>query len=54
MEAGRLMLDKADELYAVWGGKPARGYGGTGDVVAEARARGLPVRVISPQGRTTR
>ncbi|GGM75780.1 hypothetical protein GCM10010106_22850 [Thermopolyspora flexuosa] len=50
MEAGRFMLDKADELYAVWDGKPARGYGGTADVVAEARARGLPVRVIWPEG----
>lgn len=50
MEAARLMLDKADELYAVWDGKPARGYGGTADVVAVARARGLPVRVIWPQG----
>ena len=50
MEASRFMLEKADELYAVWDGRPARGYGGTADVVAEARARGVPVRVIWPQG----
>ncbi|MEV5409256.1 hypothetical protein AB0K60_10530 [Thermopolyspora sp. NPDC052614] len=50
MEASHLMLDKADELYAVWDGKPARGYGGTADVVAEARARGLAVRIIWPEG----
>ncbi|GAA5083571.1 hypothetical protein HNP84_007739 [Thermocatellispora tengchongensis] len=50
MEASRFMLDQVDELYAVWDGRPARGYGGTADVVAEARARGVPVRVIWPEG----
>jgi hypothetical protein len=50
MAASRLMLDAADELYAVWDGQPARGYGGTADVVSYARERGLPVRVIWPCG----
>lgn len=50
MAAARVMLDLADELYAVWDGRPARGYGGTADVVAEARRRGIPVRVIWPEG----
>ncbi|MEV6982790.1 hypothetical protein AB0M95_16230 [Sphaerisporangium sp. NPDC051017] len=50
MEASKLMLDLADELYAVWDGQPARGYGGTADVVAEARSRGIRVRVIWPEG----
>jgi hypothetical protein len=50
MAASKLMVDAADELYAVWDGKPARGYGGTADVVAYARERGLPVRVIWPDG----
>jgi hypothetical protein len=44
------MLDHADRLFAVWDGKPARGYGGTADVVTEARNRGMPVRVIWPDG----
>ncbi|AHH18973.1 hypothetical protein NONO_c41890 [Nocardia nova SH22a] len=44
------MLDEADELFAVWDGKPARGYGGTTDVVAVARERGLPVTVVWPEG----
>ncbi|WP_198036875.1 hypothetical protein [Nocardia sp. BMG51109] len=44
------MLDDADELFAVWDGKPARGYGGTADVVAVARQRGMPVTVIWPDG----
>jgi hypothetical protein len=42
MAAGKLMVDKADELYAVWDSKPARAYGGTADVVAYARERGIP------------
>jgi hypothetical protein len=50
MAASRLMVDEADELYAVWDGKPARSYGGTADVVAYARERGIPVRVIWPGG----
>jgi hypothetical protein len=50
MEASRAMLARADRLFAVWDGKPARGYGGTADVVAEARQRAIPVTVIWPQG----
>jgi hypothetical protein len=50
MAASKLMVDEADELYAVWDGKPARAYGGTADVVAYARERGIPVRVIWPDG----
>ncbi|MGW4642152.1 hypothetical protein ACWEN6_26800 [Sphaerisporangium sp. NPDC004334] len=50
MEGSKLMLDLAEELYAVWDGKPARGYGGTADVVAEARRRGIEVHVIWPDG----
>jgi hypothetical protein len=50
MAASKLMIDAADELYAVWDGQPARGYGGTADVVAYARERGKPVHVIWPSG----
>jgi hypothetical protein len=50
METSSAMLDRADGLFAVWDGKPARGYGGTADVVAEARHRGIPVTVIWPEG----
>ncbi|MFF4619567.1 hypothetical protein [Nonomuraea jabiensis] len=49
MEAASILED-ADLLFAVWDGQPARGYGGTADVVAEARRRGVPVRVIWPEG----
>ncbi len=50
MAASKLMIDHSDELYAVWDGKPARGYGGTADVVAYARAHGTSVHVIWPPG----
>ena len=50
MEASNAMLERADRLFAVWDGKPARGYGGTADVVAEARRRGLGVTIICPEG----
>jgi hypothetical protein len=50
MEASRRMFDQADELVAVWDGQPARGYGGTADVVAESKERGITVRIIWPEG----
>jgi hypothetical protein len=50
MAASRFMINEADELYAVWDGRPARGHGGTADVVAYARERGVPVLVIWPDG----
>jgi hypothetical protein len=52
MRASERMLDLADELLAVWDGKPARGYGGTADVIAAARQRRMAVQVIWPPGAT--
>jgi hypothetical protein len=46
MEASLRMIERADKLIAIWDGKPARGYGGTADVVNAARAAGLQVTVI--------
>jgi|SRR5450755_1135646 hypothetical protein len=50
MTASKLMIDTADELYAVWDGQSARAYGGTADVVTYAREHGTPVHVIWPDG----
>ncbi len=50
MDASRYLIEQADALLAVWDGKPARGYGGTADVVEAARERGVPVAVIWPDG----
>ncbi len=50
MAASKLMIDSADELFAVWDGQPARAYGGTADAVAYARQRHIPIRLIWPPG----
>jgi hypothetical protein len=50
MAAAELMTSLVGELLAVWDQRPARGFGGTADVVAHARDRGRPVRVIWPPG----
>lgn len=44
--AGRFILERIDVLIALWDGKPPKGRGGTGQMVAEARIRGLPVAWI--------
>ncbi|MGH3828953.1 MAG: hypothetical protein ACRDRS_00655 [Pseudonocardiaceae bacterium] len=50
MAASELMIAMVSELLAVWDQQPARGYGGTADVVTRARDRGRRVRVIWPDG----
>lgn len=44
--ASREILDVADAMIFVWDGKPARGIGGTGETVADARDRCVPHRII--------
>jgi hypothetical protein len=50
MDASIEMLKRADLLFAVWDGQPARSFGGTADVVAHAQKIGIPVVVIWPEG----
>lgn len=52
MDGSLRMLEEADALLAVWDGKPARGYGGTADIVEAARERGVPLTVLWPEGAT--
>ncbi|MFE7117800.1 hypothetical protein ACFU99_20525 [Streptomyces sp. NPDC057654] len=52
MEGSEILVGLADLVVAVWDGKPARGYGGTADVVAYAERNGVPVRVLWPEGAT--
>ena len=52
MDASRRMLGYVDQLLAVWDGKPARGFGGTADVVRLAGDLGLTVTVLWPSGAT--
>jgi hypothetical protein len=41
--AGRQVVARCDVLVALWDGLPARGQGGTAEIVEEARARGVPL-----------
>lgn len=50
MAAGLRLVDECDALLAIWDGFPAEGLGGTGDVVAYAGRRGVPMHVVWPQG----
>ena len=50
LAAGQALVDRCDHLFAVWDGRPARGLGGTADIVDYARARGLPVTVLWVEG----
>lgn len=52
MVGSEILVDLSDELLAVWDGQPARGFGGTADVVAYAERTGVPVRVLWPEGAT--
>ncbi|RKN39785.1 hypothetical protein [Streptomyces hoynatensis] len=52
MAGSELLVGLVDRLIAVWDGKPARGYGGTADVVAHAERTGVPVRILWPEGAT--
>jgi hypothetical protein len=45
-----ILVGLADRVIAVWDGKPARGYGGTADVVDYARRVGVSVTVLWPAG----
>jgi hypothetical protein len=48
--AGYRIVDEVDLLIAIWDGMPARGCGGTADIVAYAISRSRQVTVLWPQG----
>jgi hypothetical protein len=48
--ANEAVLGDVDALVAVWDGAVPDGKGGTGDTVQLARARGVPVTVVWPDG----
>jgi hypothetical protein len=50
LAASEHVLASVAAMLAVWDGRPGDGRGGTGDVVAEARQRGIPVTVVWPDG----
>jgi hypothetical protein len=52
--AGRRVVDLSDIVLAVWDGHPAKGRGGTADVVAYTIRLGVPLIHIDPVSRTVR
>lgn len=48
LHAGREVVARCDALVAVWNGAPAKGLGGTADIVAHARAEGRALIVVDP------
>jgi hypothetical protein len=52
LAAGQRVVQLSDIVIAVWNGKAAKGKGGTGDIVAYAISRGVPLIQIDPVSRT--
>ena len=50
LAAGCRVVDLSEMLLAIWDGQPARGKGGTGDVVEYARRRGVRLEIVWPKG----
>ncbi|MGR3871416.1 hypothetical protein ACUXZZ_22895 [Streptomyces graminifolii] len=51
-DAGVYIADNSDLLIAVWDGRPARGFGGTADIVNYANSKGVPVTIVWKEGVT--
>jgi hypothetical protein len=54
LAAGKRVVELSDRILAVWDGEPAKGRGGTAEIVAYAAGRGLPIVHINPATRTVR
>lgn len=54
LTGGFEIVNNCDVLFAVWDGQPARGKGGTADVVAYARAMGRPIVILNPDSKAVR
>jgi hypothetical protein len=54
LDCGIEVVNTCDVLMALWDGEPARGRGGTAEVVAYARELGRPLIVIDPETGATR
>jgi hypothetical protein len=52
LAAGKRIVDRSSEMFAVWNGQPAADVGGTGDVVHYAREVGRLLTVFDPVTRT--
>lgn len=54
LTGGFEIVNNCDVLFAVWDGQPARGKGGTADIVAYARAMGRPIVILNPDSKAVR
>jgi hypothetical protein len=52
LAAGCRIVDLSEVLLAIWDGQPARGKGGTADIVAYAQRRGTRLEIVWPKGIT--
>ena len=50
LAAGYRVADLSELLLAIWDGQPARGTGGTADIVEYARSRGKRFELVWPVG----
>ncbi len=50
LAAGHRVVELSQMILAVWDGQPAKGKGGTADIVAYARSRGVPLEIVWPEG----
>lgn len=54
LSGGFEIVNNCDVLLVVWDGQPARGKGGTADVVSYARAMQRPLLIINPETKAVR
>jgi hypothetical protein len=50
LAAGHRVVELSEMLLAVWDGQPAKGKGGTADIVDYARRQGVPLEIVWPEG----
>ena len=53
-EAGKQIVNLSDMVIAIWNGLPAKGLGGTGDIVKYALSLKKPVAHLNPLTQTVR
>jgi len=54
LAAGCRIVDLSEVLLAIWDGEPAKGKGGTADIVQYAKSRGARFEVVWPAGTVRR
>ena len=50
LAAGYRVVDLSEILLAIWDGQPAKGKGGTADIVEYAKRRGIRLEIVWPKG----